>query len=210
ARLTRDQVRASAAIPTLFEAIRVEEPREGAGWYFDGGTRLNTPIKPAIDLGIDRVIIIATHPASPLNQSNWHEEGSPPDFGDGAVQLLFAALVDSLIEDVRMLGKINLVVGERGPPAPPRRYKERRGKRPYQRIPYMFIAPESHDAIGDVAATVFHEHYGGLRGLRSPDIAAAGRLLGGITEPHAELLSSLFFSAEFARELIELGRSDAR
>ena len=209
-RLTRDQVRASAAIPTLFEAVHIDRPAEAKGWYFDGGTRLNTPIKPALDLGVDRVIVIATHPVAPTSDSDWHIPGSPPDFGDGAVQLLFAALVDSLIADVRMLGKLNLMVGQRGSPAAARRYKERRGKRPYRRIPYMFVAPRSRDAIGDIAARVFHEHYGGLRGVREPDIATAGRLLGGITEPHAELLSYVFFSPEFARALIALGGRDAR
>ncbi len=210
ARLTRDHVRASAAIPTLFEAVHIEEPAEAEGWYFDGGTRLNTPIKPALDLGVDRVIVIATHSVAPVSDSNWHLEGSPPDFADGAVQLLFAALVDSLIADVRMLGKLNLLIGQRGAPAAARRFKERRGKRPYRQIPYMFIAPHSRDAIGDVAARVFHDRYGGLRGVRSPDLAAIGRLLGGVTEPHAELLSYLFFAPEFARELIALGRRDAR
>lgn len=209
-RLTREQVQASAAIPTLFEAVHVGEPSEAEGWYFDGGTRLNTPIKPAIDLGVDRVIVVATHSVAPVSDSDWHTKGSPPDFGDGAVQLLFAALVDSLIADVRMLGKVNLLLGEEGASRPAADFKEQRGKRPYRRMPYMFIAPGSRDAVGDLAAKVFHEHFGGLRGLRSPDIGAAGRLLGGITEPHGELLSYLFFSAEFVRELIELGRRDAR
>lgn len=210
ARLSRDQVRASAAIPTIFEAIEVSEPEAVAGWYFDGGTRLNTPLKPAIDLGVDRVIVVATHSVSPQSRSDWHVKGEPPDFGDGAVQFLFAALVDSLIEDVRMLAKINLLVGDGAPPGAARRYKERRGKRPYEVVPYMFLGPDSRDAIGDAAARVFERHYGGLGGIRSPDLAAAGRLLGGITEAHAELLSYLFFAPEFAGELIEMGRGDAR
>src|SRR3954466_4811125 len=43
--LTDRHVRASAAIPALFPAVRIEDG-PGAGWYFDGGTRMNAPIKP--------------------------------------------------------------------------------------------------------------------------------------------------------------------
>src|SRR5436305_10946092 len=60
ARITADHVRASAAIPILFPAIEVHEPEEAAGWYFDGGTRLNTPIKPALDIGVERMVVVQT------------------------------------------------------------------------------------------------------------------------------------------------------
>src|SRR5581483_1276475 len=47
ARLDGSHIRASGSIPTLFPAVHVDAPERARGWYFDGGTRLNTPIKPA-------------------------------------------------------------------------------------------------------------------------------------------------------------------
>jgi predicted acylesterase/phospholipase RssA len=47
--LSEEQVLASAAIPAVFPAVHVDAPRRARGWYFDGGTRLNTPLKPALE-----------------------------------------------------------------------------------------------------------------------------------------------------------------
>lgn len=209
-KLDTSLVRASAAIPVAFPAIWVDHPADDVeGWYFDGGSRLNTPLKPALDLDVDRVIVIASHSVDPRNDGNWHRDGMAPDFGDAAVQLLFAALVDSLIADVKMLGKINLMAEEAAAQA--NAYRRERGRPEYRRIPYMFISPPSRDCIGDIAHEAFERHYDGISGLlHSTNIGILARLLGGITEPHGELLSYLMFAEEFTAAAIEQGEVDAR
>jgi NTE family protein len=204
--LTVDHLRASAAIPALFPGVRVEEPAVARGWYYDGGTRLNTPIKPAIDFGADRVIVIA---ATPIQQPPGPTDGPEPDVADGALELIQATLVDPLIADVRMLAKINLLI-ERGTSESLDAYRRSRGKGPYRRIPYIFVAPRQRDALGQLADRVLDESFSGLRRLRSPDISLLSRLVVGAGRPHGELLSYLFFEGEFAREAIALGRADAQ
>ena len=107
-RLDDQHVRASAAIPILFPPVRVEHPREARGWYFDGGTRLNTPIKPALDLGAERLIVIATDSVAEPSKRPGRHDSEPPDFGDGALQVLQGMLVDPVGEDMRILGNINM------------------------------------------------------------------------------------------------------
>ncbi|MGI8727472.1 MAG: patatin-like phospholipase family protein [Solirubrobacterales bacterium] len=208
-RLEVQHVRASAAIPVVFPAVDIDTPEDAAGYYFDGGTRLNTPLKPAIDLGVDRVIILATHSVDPTQDGNWHTPGELPDFGDAAVQFLFAALVDSLIADVKMLGKINLLAGDQTELLDD--YRGERGRMPVREIPYIFVSPPSRDRLGDIAYEIFGAHYDKIRGfLRSTNIAALGRLMGGVTEPHGELLSYLMFVREFSEAIMKQGEEDAR
>jgi NTE family protein len=208
ARLADEHVRASAAIPILFPPVRIEAPADARGWYVDGGTRLNTPIKPALDLGSDRLVVIGTEAVTePASEPGLHDS-EPPDFGDGALHALHGTLVDPLGEDMRMLGNVNefFAGGEEAPAAA--RYREARGKRPYRRVPYIFVAPSRRGIIGDIASEVFHSRYGGLKGLRSPDFPLLNRLLGGDSPAHGELLSYLLFDAEFIEALIDLGRTD--
>ncbi|MGB3100236.1 MAG: patatin-like phospholipase family protein, partial [Solirubrobacterales bacterium] len=210
AHLTPDHIRASAAIPILFPPVELEDDRGHRGWYVDGGTRLNAPIKPALDLGAERLVIIATGAITPPDPpGDADADRQPPDFGDGALHLLEGALVDPLVEDLHRLGRINTFLSEGGA-EPMRRFRSARGQRPYNRVPFIFVAPERQHAIGELARTVFEERYRGVRGLRSPDMRFLNRLIGGDSPSHGELLSYLLFDAEFMRELIAMGQADAK
>ncbi len=207
--LGSEHVRASAAIPVLFPAIKVEQPESCQGWYYDGGTRLNTPIKPVLDFGVDRVVISATYAVKQVEHEPWQDPKHAPDVADGVVQLLLGTLADPLIQDVRMLAKINLIVGGDEGEEGTRGNRETLGKAPYKTVPYILVTPPERDSVGDAAAEIFHRRYAGLKGLRSPNVALLGRLVGGVTEPHGELLSYFFFEHHYAEALIEMGRADA-
>ena len=194
----RDHVRASSAVPAVFPAVRVETPSHARGWYFDGSARLNTPVKPAIALGADRVVVIGVNSVAGTPPRAHHDQ---PDTADGISQLIQGVLVDPLAHDVATLAYVNRLVEER----------RRAGAAPAVPRPYVFVAPESADAIGRVAREVYDEHYRALRGLvRSPDVVVLGRLCGAGASPiHGELFSYLFFAPQFTRRLLELGRRDA-
>ena len=189
--LQEEHLLASAAIPTLFPAVEVSAPPAVRGWYFDGGTRLNTPIKPALKLGSDRVVVVALNSiAAPPAVGSERQ----PDVFEGSGQLLQALLVDPLVQDLRTLSGINAhpVAGKRV-------------------VPYIFVAPRDPQAIGRLAMRVFNEHYAGFgHPFRSPDLRVLGRAIaGGRSATHGELLSYLFFAPEFGQALLELGREDA-
>lgn len=207
--LSGEHARASSAIPVLFPAVRVEQPAHARGWYFDGGTRINTPLKPALDLGVDRVVVIASHSVAPRRSEKHVGGDARPDFADGALQLLHATLVDPMTEDVRRLGKTNLMVSEGRARTPLSDHRRAEGRAPYRRVPYMFVAPRTRGAVGDIASAVFARRFGGYRGLRAPDMAVLSRLLGGQSEQHGELMSYVLFEPAFHEEVIALGRSDA-
>jgi len=196
-KLLESHVRASAAIPGVFAAVRVESPRARGGWYYDGGTRLNTPIKPALALGGKRVIVIA------LNALRSGDTRGRPEALDGATQIVQALLVDPLVHDVQTLASINEIIRARGPAKDARRAK-------HQEVPYILIAPRTPNEIGEAASRVYRRHYAGVTRAAS-SVSILGRFLrAGSNASRGELLSYLFFSREFAQSLIERGENDAR
>jgi len=211
-KLEVEHVRASAAIPAAFPAQKLSKPADRSGYYFDGGTRLNTPIKPAIEFGADKVIVIALN--SPGRTSENLPKG-PPDGYDGLTQIMQAVLVDPLVNDLKTLTTVNAAIREssRGAGTDPKSAVNQRRKRERKRrqIGYIFIAPEP-DAIGDCAQRVYRDHYAFPQLTRSsPSLSLLGHTLdAGKSSVRGELFSYLFFAPEFARELIELGRKDAQ
>jgi NTE family protein len=172
-----------------------------AGWYGDGGIRLNTPIKPALKFGAKRVVIVGLNssavPITPQKER--------PDIFDGAATYLQALFADPLAQDVATLASSNRELGllQAGadPPAGG-----------HHRVPYIFVAPRDRLTVGQLAADVFKKHLTGVRAmLRARDMATLGHVIGAGTSPvRGELFSLLFFATEFHEALIELGRSDAQ
>lgn len=206
--LAVEHVAASAAIPILFAPVRVERPELARGWYSDGGTRLNAPIKPALDLGADRLVVVSTASLSEPDTHPGRHDSDPPGLRDAAVNLLHGALLDTLVEDLRALGNINAFFADGDPGA--QRYRHARAKRPYRQVPFMFVGPRRRDTISALAAEIFHDRFGGLRAFRSPEFALLHRLLGGDGPTDGDLLSYLFFEPDFLEALIALGAADAR
>ena len=195
AKLTAEHVLSSAAVPGIFPAVEVTEGR-GQGWYFDGGTRLNTPIKPARELGAQRIIVIALNSLRPRVAPPTPKR---PDALEGAAQIIQGLLVDPLVNDVYTLARNNELIldGQLSP-------QER------DVVPYMLIAPEHPDEIGQIAADLYNDHFSSVFDVLRSDVARVGRLVdAGASAVHGELFSYLCFTPEFAKRLIELGSRDA-
>ena len=95
-------VRASAAIPFIFPAVRIDDR-----YYVDGGLRMNTPLSPALRLGADRVIVIALkHSPAPGAHPPYPEDViTQPAFMLGKV--LDALTLDQLEYELHRIELVN-------------------------------------------------------------------------------------------------------
>lgn len=105
--LSAEHVLASAAIPSLFPAVRITSPEQWAGWYYDGGVRLNTPIKPALELGLDKLIIVGTHPDRYDRQALPDPDLPRPEVDEAVLPVANQVMVDQLIQDLVTLRRRN-------------------------------------------------------------------------------------------------------
>jgi NTE family protein len=204
AEIGSSHVRASAAIPVLFPAVQVTEPPQRAGWYLDGGVRLNAPLKPALDLGCDALVVVATHPDSyAVDGGAPHHER--PDVDDALVMLLDAAFGDRMVEDLRTLTKVNQLVAAGGAGSDSGRRRSV--------VPHLFAGPPERATLSRLAAEVYRDRFTGLRGklraLREPDLPMLARVLGGDGPRRGDVLSYLLFDPEFIERAIALGEQHA-
>lgn len=201
-----DHVLASAAIPLLFPARRV-----GEHFFCDGGVRFNTPIAPAIRCGAERLVVISL-----LSQEPAQVDATPraervhaynsPIYMVGKV--LNALLLDPLRYDLQVLERFNRLISALERALPPdeleavqRILRESRGL-PYRRLKTLVFRPTID--VGMLA----RERAAQLQRSRfSSWLLARTATLGALWE--SDLLSFILFDSQFARELIELGRTDA-
>ena len=207
--ITPAHVRASAAIPFLFPAVRI-----GDRFYVDGGLRMNTPLSPPLRLGCDRVLVVALKHLRPPDAEGVEFSESvitQPAFLMGKV--LDALTLDQIEVELHRLRLVNAILARGGQAYGPGfldkinvAVRAERGVG-YRHVETVVVRPG--DDIGRIAARAYRSQRGsgGLGALPSLLTRLALR---GVPEQEADLLSYLFFDRSFTAELIALGREDAR
>lgn len=205
-----DQIRlphvlASAAIPLIFPPVAID-----GHLHCDGGLRLNTPMAPAIHLGAGRIFAVGV--SSPVSIG---APALPPGTYPGAPfllgKVLNAFLLDHLAMDLVELERINHFLRD-GIEVFGDAFLERmnalqaaRGE-PRRRVVRHIAVRPSVD-LGRIAAEHIRSHrvrFGKMLGrtlLRLLDVGEGA---------DSDIASYLMFDGEYAKKLIELGRSDAR
>jgi NTE family protein len=199
--LSHQHILASAAIPMAFPPVGVPDAQGGIGYYTDGGVRLNTPISPALDLNAQRLVIVSSHATVYPKAGKIAEK---PDVIDIAAQSVHSILADGMIEDLRLLKRINSMVRQAN--GQPLMDETAHPPRPYREVPVIAVAPQP----GVLAQTArdFRPAFS-LRGL---EYAFVRHLFAGFGSGagNDELLSYLLFNREFANKQIDLGKQSAR
>lgn len=207
--ITAAHALASAAIPVLFPAVRV-----GDQLFSDGSLRQNTPIRPAMHLGADRLLVIGLrHETARVATDVHHERVVYPNAVYMLGKVLNALLLDRIEADLARIHRTNELIeaGLRmfGPEFPARISEGIHGRRgrPYRKIDVVLIRPTRD--IGEIAWDVIQstalKRYGGV-------VARWLRRITAQTEDLSEsdLGSYVLFDPDFVSSLIDLGYHDAR
>jgi NTE family protein len=206
--ITQLHVRASAAIPFLFPAVRIDD-----SYYVDGGLRLNTPLSPAVRLRADKVLVIGLKKRSTKGDKADYSNAealTQPAFLLG--KLLDVLLLDPIENELRQLEIVNaLLKGGAATFGPD--FRERlaptleavRGLG-YRPVDFFMLSPS--EDLGRLAADCYHSSGGDRgRGLVAALIKRTATM--GVPRDEADFLSYIYFDNAYTDRLVDLGRADA-
>jgi NTE family protein len=194
---------ASASIPLLFPPVAI-----GRQLYMDGGLRQNTPIAPALRLGATHVLVVGTSRLVRGVSPGTSLELPTASFVLG--KIMNALLLDHLDTDLATVELLNDCIESGRLAYGPRFEAElnaaaaRRNGHSLHQVSPLVIRPS--EGIGVLAGEFLRR--GGIKSGTPVTRRILEWLDSGGKE--ADFASYLLFDGEFARQLIELGRSDAR
>ena len=188
ARITVEHVMASAALPFIFPAVRVDG-LGGPAWYGDGGIRLTAPLSPALHFGAERILAVSTRYARTTREAERPATVGYPPPAQIAGVLMNGIFLDLLDQDATTLRRISHLTQACTS-------DEREGLRP---VDLLVVRPS--------------EDLGRLAGDYEPELPPTFRFLMrgfGTRETRSpDWLSLLLFEPDYLRHLIATGERDA-
>src|SRR3974390_3251415 len=191
-KITTDHIYASAAIPLVFQPLRLKTAK-GSAYFGDGCVRLQQPLSPVIRLGAERVFGIGVR-----GESLEHREEAADDTEPSLAQVLGVLFnvmfLDHLATDVEHLERLNKLLREGH--ISPSRAQSGEQMRPLETLlvtPSIDLTELARQHQKDMPYLI--QYF--VNGLGRDAVACA------------DLMSYLLFTPKYTRALIDVGYSDA-
>ena len=190
--ITIEHVCASAAIPFIFQPVKLQTP-QGKAFFGDGCVRLHQPLSPIIHLGAEKILAIGVR-----GEQLEHQEEASDDRGPSLAEVmgvLFNVIfLDHLTTDIEHLERLNGLLT--------RRKLNQSGVAETERVrplKSLMIAPSV-----DLSEVAEH-HQKDMPYLIQYFVNSLGRDAASC----ADLMSYLLFESKYTNALIDIGYQDA-
>ena len=191
-KITVDHICASAAIPLVFQPVRLQIPR-GSAFFGDGCVRLQQPLSPVIRLGAEKVLAIGVRCEGLEHQKETAEE-KDPSLAEVMGVLFNVMFLDHLATDIEHLERLNqrLTNGRIIQPGI-EGYEKMRPLKSLLMTPSVDLAELAEQHQKDMPYLI--QYFVNSLGR---DAASCG-----------DLMSYLMFASKYTRALIDTGYADA-
>jgi NTE family protein len=191
-KITIDHICASAAIPVVFQPVRLQTA-EGTAFFGDGCVRLQQPLSPIIRLGAERIFAIGVR-----GEKLEHQEAAPDQRSPSLAQVLGvlfnAMFLDHLATDMEHLERLNQLLSS-GQIS----QLEIEGCERMQPLASFVIAPSVN------LSQLAEQHRKDMPYLVQYFVNSLGRDAASC----ADLMSYLLFTSKYTSALVDIGYKDA-